>query len=641
MRTSQKIVSAALALCMLAVFPATYAHAAAPAVTVDETAYLMLDYYGALDNLSIVKGCDLNGNTQFKDYGSYASVTNMSTLNAPEQHGDGVIWTLDSGAANRFYYEVVPNNQTLDALPWTVDVSYKLNGVPAHADKLAGTSGLVTVEVTATPNPKANAYYRDNFILVCSMMSDTGKNNSFTAHGAQFQSFGAYQTAFFIAMPKRAGTFTFEIGSDSFETQGVLLAMLPATMSQLDDISKMKTHKTNIEDAGRAIDATTADILDMLSAMSGGMRTTVSGLNTLDQARAALDKDSAGITQSVSKLRSSLKEMEKGLNNYAEFLGDAKLSSAVKGMGSNAESIADIMSKMGGDIEDVYTLMNTLKAAILEFNSEGASAARKQALVDEIALLTGELETALYYIDSSTFASYIKRIETSVEEIESLAGTAAGAPDDVVRQSAGAMLRELQSINATMSAMLSDSEALSGGISGSIGDIYALSGEMEGLLEETARVMDDTADLMKNTRGMLDSVDVMLSDSSNLLNEGARVSIAGITQMLNDLLDVLYKTDDLQANRQTISDIVKEEWRRLDDDFGVLDIDTAADKVSLTSAENAPPRSLQIVMRTREIELPDAANTTFAEQQEAESTVGARIVKVFKVIKDGLAELFR
>ena len=164
---------------------------------------------------------------------------------------------------------------------------------------------------------------------------------------------------------------------------------------------------------------------------------------------------------------------------------------------------------------------------------------------------------------------------------------------------------------------------------------------MERLLEETARVMDDTADLMKNTRGMLDSVDVMLSDSSNLLNEGARVSIAGITQMLNDLLDVLYKTDDLQANRQTISDIVKEEWRRLDDDFGVLDIDTAADKVSLTSAENAPPRSLQIVMRTREIELPDAANTTFAEQQEAESTVGARIVKVFKVIKDGLAELFR
>ncbi len=641
MRTSQKIVAAVLALCMLPVFPATYARAAAPMVTVDETAYLMLDYYGALDNLSVVKGCDLNGNTRFDDYGRYTSVTNMSTLDAPEQRDDGVTWQLDSGTGNRFYYEVVPEKQTFETLPWTVDVSYKLNGVPAHAEALAGASGLITVEVTAIPNPKANVYYRDNFILVCGMVLDTGKNSSFTAPGAQFQSFGSYQMAFFIAAPKREGNFSFEIGTDSFETPGVVLAMMPATLSQLDDISEMREHKTNLEDASRAIDATTADILDMLSAMSGGMRTTVSGLNTLDQARAAIDKNSGGITQSVSRLRGSLKEMEKGLNNYAEFLGDAKLSSAIKGMGSNAESIADIMGKMGGDIEDVYKLMNKLKAAILEFNSEDTSPARKQALVDEIALLTGALETALSYVDSSTFAGYIKRIESSVGEIESLAGAAAGAPDDVVRQSAGAMLRELQTISATMSGMLSDSEALSGSISGSIGDIYALSGEMEDLLEETARVMDDTADLMKDTRGMLDSVDTMLSDSSDLLNEGARISIAGVTQMLNDLLNVLYKTDDLQANRQTVSDIVKDEWHRLDDDFGVLDIDTAADKVSLTSSKNMPPRSLQIIMRTREVELPDEVDAVSAEQEEAQSTVGARIVRVFKVIKDGLAELFK
>ncbi|MDF3005186.1 MAG: hypothetical protein K0S22_1658 [Oscillospiraceae bacterium] len=641
MRIAKKTISAALALCMLAVFPTTYTQAAAPKVVVDETAYLMLDYYGALDNYSIVKGCDLNGNTQFKDYGSYSSVTNMSTLDAPQQSDKSVTWNLDSGADNRFYYEVVPQKQTFDTLPWTVDVSYKLNGVPAHADKLAGASGLITVDVTATPNPNANAYYRDNFILVCGMASDTSKNTSFSAEGAQFQSFGSYQMAFFIAMPKREGEFSFQIGSDSFETQGVILAMMPATMSQLDDISEMKEHKTNIEDASNAMDQTVADILDMLSAMSGGMGTTIQGLNKLDQARAAMDKDSDGVTQSVSKLRSSLKEMEKGLNNYAEFLGDAKLSNAVSGMGNNAKSIAEIMGKMGGDVEDIYKLMSKLKIAILEFKDESTSSARKQELVSEIALLTGELETALYYVDSSAFASYVKRVESSVKEIESLAGKADGASDDVVKQAAGAMLQELQTINATMSGMVADSEKLSGSIGGSIGDIYALSGEMEDILEETSRVMDDAADLMKDTRGMLDSVDTMLSDSSDLLNEGAQVSIAGITQMLNDLLGVLHKTDNLQANRETISNIIRDEWHRLDDDFGVLDIDTSADKVSLTSSKNAPPRSLQIIMRTHEIELPEEDEQPSAEQEEAESTVGARIVRVFKVIKDGLAELFK
>ncbi|WMJ83005.1 hypothetical protein ACS3UN_00730 [Oscillospiraceae bacterium LTW-04] len=641
MRTVKKIISAALALCMLAVFPSTDVRAAAPKVAVDETAYLMLDYYGDLDNFSIVKGCDLNGNTQFTDYGSYTSVTNMSTLNAPEQSDESVTWNLDSGAANRFYYEVVPQNQTFDTLPWTVDVSYKLNGVPAHAERLAGASGLITVDVTVAPNPRANTYYRDNFILVCGMASDTDKNTSFSAEGAQFQSFGSYQMAFFIAMPKREGEFSFQIGSDSFETPGVILAMMPATMSQLDDISEMKEHKTNIEDASNAMDATVADILDMLSAMSGGMSTTVQGLNKLDQARAAMDKGSDGVTQSVSKLRSSLKEMEKGLNNYAEFLGDAKLSNAISGMGENAESMADIMSNMGGDIEEIYTLMNKLKAAILEFNSDSTSSARKQALVSEIALLTGELETALSYVDSSTFASYIKRVESSVKEIESLAGTADGASEDVVKQAAGAMLQELQTINTAMSGLVADSEKLSGSINGSIGDVYALSGEMEDILEETSRVMDDAADLMKDTRGMLDSVDTMLSDSSDLLNEGAKVSIAGITQMLNDLLGVLHKTENLQTNRETISNIIRDEWHRLDDDFGVLDIDTSADKVSLTSSKNAPPRSLQIIMRTHEIELPDEDEEISADQEEAESSVGQRIVNVFKVIKDGLAGLFR
>lgn len=640
MRTAKKTISAALAMCMLAVFPATYSHAAAPTVTVDETAYLMLDYYGALDHYSIVKGCDLNGNTQFRDYGDYTSVSNMSTLDAPKQTDDGVTWYLDSGAGNRFYYEVVPKKQTLDTLPWVVDVSYKLNGVPAHADQLAGASGLITVDVTATPNPRANAYYRENFILVCGMASDTADNTSFSAEGAQFQSFGSYQLAFYIAMPRKEGTFSFNIGTDSFETSGVILAMMPATLSQLDDISEMKAHKANLEDAGNAMNGTVQDILDMLSAMSGGMRTTVQGLNTLDQARAVIDKDSDSITQSVSKLRSSLKEMEKGLNNYAEFLGDADISDAISGMGSSAKSIADLMSSMGEDIEEIYTLMTKLKTAVLEFYSDSTSSSRKQALVDEIALLTGELETALSYLDASTFASYIKQMESSVGEIESLAGDADGASDDVVKESAAAMLKELQTINATMSSMVSDSETLSTGISSSISDIYALSSEMEDILEETSRVMDDTADLMKDTRGMLDSVDTMLSDSSDLLNEGAKVSIAGVTQMLNDLLNVLYKTDDLQANRDTIYKIIKDEWHRLDDDFGVLDIDTSADKVSLTSPKNAAPRSLQIIMRTHEIELPDEDDVLSAEEEEAQSTIGARIARVFKVIKDGLAELF-
>lgn len=60
-------------------------------------------------------------------------------------------------------------------LPWTFDVSYKLNGVEADASKLAGASGLVEVNVKATPNEKAKAYYKNNMVLTVLVPVDMEK----------------------------------------------------------------------------------------------------------------------------------------------------------------------------------------------------------------------------------------------------------------------------------------------------------------------------------------------------------------------------------------------------------------------------------------------------------------------------------
>lgn len=43
-------------------------YGAEAAVDVDETMYVNLDYYGRLDKINVVKGCSLNGLTDFMDY---------------------------------------------------------------------------------------------------------------------------------------------------------------------------------------------------------------------------------------------------------------------------------------------------------------------------------------------------------------------------------------------------------------------------------------------------------------------------------------------------------------------------------------------------------------------------------------------
>ena len=115
--------------------------AGVPQVTVDETVYTNLDYYGTRKDLSIVKGVSLNGYTDFSDYGDYSNVINMTSDNTPKLDANQVSFSsLDS--SKKFYYEVTPKSNDLE-LPWNFDVSYKLNGVPTKAENLAGASGMI------------------------------------------------------------------------------------------------------------------------------------------------------------------------------------------------------------------------------------------------------------------------------------------------------------------------------------------------------------------------------------------------------------------------------------------------------------------------------------------------------------------
>lgn len=52
-----------------------------------------------------------------------------------------------------------------EALPWTLSVSYTLNGVAARAEDLAGKTGVVEITLDAIPNEAASEYARNNYTL--------------------------------------------------------------------------------------------------------------------------------------------------------------------------------------------------------------------------------------------------------------------------------------------------------------------------------------------------------------------------------------------------------------------------------------------------------------------------------------------
>ena len=309
-RVTASVLTAAL-LCTSAGSVPVYG---APAgADVDETMYVNLDYYGKTTKVNVVKGVNLNGLGEITDYGNYINVENMSTSDAPVLGDGSVTWNLPEGQKGRFYYKCTMDNEQV-VLPWDFDVSYKLNGVPTDGDKLAGAGGLIEINVKATPNDNANLYYRNNMMLMVTVPVDMSKCYSVDADGAQIQSLGSTTAAVFSALPGEEGDYTVRIGTDSFETTGVIMAMAPGTIDDLNHIKDLKEAKDTWKDAGDALYDSLEQMAKSVESMRDGINQVQSGVSSAESARQkwSANKDSilAGNDQTLESLTALSQQLE-------------------------------------------------------------------------------------------------------------------------------------------------------------------------------------------------------------------------------------------------------------------------------------------------------------------------------------------
>lgn len=309
-RVTASVLTAAL-LCTSAGSVPVYG---APAgADVDETMYVNLDYYGKTTKVNVVKGVNLNGLGEITDYGNYINVENMSTSDAPVLGDGSVTWNLPEGQNGRFYYKCTMDNEQV-VLPWDFDVSYKLNGVPTDGDKLAGAGGLIEIHVKATPNDNANLYYRNNMMLMVTVPVDMSKCYSVDADGAQIQSLGSTTAAVFSALPGEEGDYTVRIGTDSFETTGVIMAMAPGTIADLNHIKDLKEAKDTWKDAGDALYDSLEQMAKSVESMRDGINQVQSGVSSAESARQkwSANKDSilAGNDQTLESLTALSQQLE-------------------------------------------------------------------------------------------------------------------------------------------------------------------------------------------------------------------------------------------------------------------------------------------------------------------------------------------
>ena len=604
------------------------AQAAAPTVETDETVYINMDYYGAPTNTRIVKGVNLNGHTEFTDFGDYKDVYNMSTFDEPTLKEGSVYWKLNTDK-NRFYYECIPNDTVNIQMPWNFDVSYKLNGVPVEADQCAGASGTIQMDIHAVPNTYASDYYKNNMMLVCATGIDMSKALSIDAPGAQIQSFGTYKLVMFMGLPGEENTFTVRIGSNDFESMGLIMFMTPATTSALDIMSSMRDIKDRLENSGDNLYTGVSSMLSTMQAVQSSLSSMSSGISGIDQVR-TLDPRTDAALNALDELTGKSDSLIPELNSAKETL---------TALNATTSSILTTLEESGEDIPEYQKLLNDVKTSLgnledlfddLDDETDNSSwtiaqiRSASEDLKDELDALTEDLKSLSGSLDdldletpvSTELKNYVSAMTSStaqsagkdasqkkyleimstitrdmsdeekaeIEEKAKAEAAKAGEAAGAAAVQSSAAYNNAQALAALMTGIKSGSSAVTS-------DMQSMTKQLESVTKEISGLLDATNSLLKDLEDIADVFDEYKGLPQDFTQEGKK-----LTELANGSLDRVNKMlADIPAQRESLDSLTKTATASIDKTTDLMSSTTKALSTSydLMNTANSVLRSVR------------------------------------------------
>ena len=752
-----RTLAAGIAALMIAGNTLLPAFAAEPQVQVDETLYVNADFYGRATSTNVVKSVGMNGLTSFTDYGKYTDVINMTNTAEPEREDGKLSWTVPEGTS-RFYYEGKMDRNTVE-LPWNFDISYKLNGVETAAEKLKGASGLIEIHIKATPNDRANVYYRNNMLLTVAVPVDMDKCYSVDAPGSQNQSVGSYTGIMFMALPGEEGDYTARLGTDNFTSTGIIMAMVPGTLSDLGKIKDLNEAKNTWRENGNKMYDSMTKLIQSMEAMKGDVAIARDGIGNLQAAQNSFSGNRVQIENLSTQAVADLKTLTDQTSAMVPYFQTAQL--AVIDINRDVDDLSVTLKSTQDELDDLDDSLRKLRSA-LRNASDGTSASERDKAKDEAKKIKKKLSElherqrqnldaartsigdslvnidkinaaeaaaqqnpqAAQAVKNSLEASTAKAIQNKYKEEAGKAvtniGVAAGqlASDGQIPSSLigpttseaahqaevlGAQLEEYQKIikrasesaaksgySNTAKQVFEDAEDLLDVADGVDDSVIQLLENMDKLMDDMDNIASRSADSVTDLRGVMDQVNDLCSNVENLIATmdsyvpTLQDGIADSEKLTNDLaqamgasynlLNLVNETaksagpnldagtqKELKALRGTLTqtlnvidhlkgvreaaDLMKQtvdqELDKLEDENNFLNIDPDAEMVSFTSEQNPAPHSLQIILRTDEID--DNTVPTDITDNDADVDKGnawSRIVNIFIKIFEAIRDFF-
>ena len=356
--------------------------------TYDEAYYAMTDYYGNLTDGSVVKSYRTNGIATLTDYGDYDEIINLTDGTVPARNGGMTTFRLDEKTLPGTFYFEGKTTKPFQQLPWTISMSYTLNGVPTKAEDLAGQAGVVEIRLDIVPNERASEYARNNYTLEAMAIFNQDDILSLEAPGAQVQLIGNLRAVLFLGLPGEECHYTIRVGSEDFAFGGMTFLMVPATLSQLEEIAKLSERKDDLEDNYNKLSGSIDSLLDAMTAMTGSLNASANGLEQLNKARGIFSDGKGVIYSGTDALREDL-------SNLADVLGPVEgqieaLSKTISDSKSVLNSMSNTSSDLRAELVDLEDALSALESGSGDVKSVLRAAGLLQSSLNSLSTALGK-----------------------------------------------------------------------------------------------------------------------------------------------------------------------------------------------------------------------------------------------------------
>lgn len=361
----------------------------------DESVYVVLNSDGSVDNTTVTEWLHSDNElSHVVDKSNLTNIKNISSDETPTIDGDNLIW---ESTANDIYYQ----GNSDKPLPFSMDVTYMLDGVAINANELAGKSGELQIHIklkndsvtTQTVDGKTiNVSPLFPIVMIVNMPLEQFSNVN-VDHGA-IVSEGKNQIITMTTIlgldnaidgmdvsqldeikDKLVTEFTITATVDTMDVPSIMLASATSNSSTSVDNVDMSELTNGINDLKDA----TAQILD--------------GTVQLKDANIELNDKMGEFQGKVGEFKDGVNQVESGSKKLSE--GSKALSEGIVSLqtqmntlvtqlsGMNLSQMGDLLTLVGGTMESLKDVPDQLAAMQSQLNTAAGELAKVEESINQ------------------------------------------------------------------------------------------------------------------------------------------------------------------------------------------------------------------------------------------------------------------